>query len=325
MCLQQLIKITHSLVGTLMALLLCIGAAHAQSINKNEDMVIDRIQLVTEQTHIINSRLSQGKQELAELQQQHDKQISELAVEKVSKRLLDKTALDVSVSNSNVDSINIELTDTQQTILWIEKSIQEIENQLNLLSIFGLKVANNEYINLKELHSDLGYQKKLLDLEKNRLQNLQNLQKVAVSISTLRKEKYNRVNTLLKSRKLLSIKQAQIKDELAYQEQQNYWLQQLNVLYAHLAKIDPIQSRSEYAAVERDIYYANEKANYAYVQSLIARYNDQVQQMQLAILKSNSISVLNEIGDQAQIITKQISRLDTVSKSRITISPTLKN
>ncbi len=342
MHLQQLIEITNSLVGTLrfvahptskivgwakrrgpttlIGLLLCISVAtHAQPIKKNENRVIDRIQLVTEQINILNSRLSQGKRELAELQQQHDKQISELALEKVSKRLLDKTALDVSVSKSNVDSINIELTDTQQTIVWIEKSIQEIENQLNVLSIFGLKVANNEYINLQALHSDLGYQKKLLGLEKDRLAYLQNLQKVTVSISTLRKEKYNRVNTLLKSRKLLSIKQAQVKDELAYQEQQNYWLQQLNGFYAHLAKIDPIQSRSEYAAVERDIYYANEKANYAYVQSLIARYNDQVQQMQLAILRSNSISVLNEIGDQAQIITKQISRLDEVSTSRIAI------
>jgi len=148
---------------------------------------------------------------------------------------------------------------------------------------------------------------------------LQSLQKSVVSISSLRKEKFNRVNTLLKSRKLLSIKQEQVKDELAYQEQQHFWLQQVNVLYAQLAKMDPSQSRSDYAVLERDIYYANEKANYAYVQSLIARYNDQVQQMKLAILRSNSISVLNEIGDQAQVINKQINRLDSVLKSRINI------
>jgi len=295
------------------------AALYAQPVKKTDDVMIDRIQLVTEQINLLKNRLSQGEQELAELQQQHDKQISELAIEKVSKRLLDKSALDVSVSKSNVDSINIELTDTQQTIVWIEKSIQEIENQLNVLSIFGLKVAKDESINLNELRSDLGYQQKLLDMEKTRLTYLQSLQKSVVSISSLRKEKFNRVNTLLKSRKLLSIKQEQVKDELAYQEQQHFWLQQVNVLYAQLAKMDPSQSRSDYAVLERDIYYANEKANYAYVQSLIARYNDQVQQMKLAILRSNSISVLNEIGDQAQVINKQINRLDSVLKSRINI------
>jgi len=143
------------------------AALYAQPVKKTDDVMIDRIQLVTEQINLLKNRLSQGEQELAELQQQHDKQISELAIEKVSKRLLDKSALDVSVSKSNVDSINIELTDTQQTIVWIEKSIQEIENQLNVLSIFGLKVAKDESINLNELRSDLGYQQKLLDMEKN--------------------------------------------------------------------------------------------------------------------------------------------------------------
>ncbi len=290
-------------------------AVHAET--KTDDVTIDRLQLVTKQISLLKNRLHQGEQELTDLQRQHDKQISELAVEKVNKSLLDKAALDVSVSKSNIDSINIEVTDTQQSISWIEKSIQEIENQLNVLSIFGLKVAKDEFLNVQELHSDLGYQQKLLGLEKIRLAYLQDLQNVASNVLTLRSEKYNRVNTLLKSRRLLTIKQEQVKNELAYQEQQNYWLQQLNALYASLAKIDPVQSRPAYSAVERDIYYANEKANYAYSQSLIARYSDQVQQMKLAILRNNSISVLNEIGDQAQTINKQITRLDTLLKTRI--------
>lgn len=297
---------------------LTLAPVYAKPARQNDQTTIDRIQLVTQQINLLKSRLDQGQQELADLQQKHDNQISGQVLEKVSKSLLDKAALDISVAKSNVDSINIELADNQQTISWLEKSAQEIENQLNVLSIFGVKAAKNEVANPDMLRTELTYQQNLLKLEKKRYKYLQNLQQVAANILSFRNEHYNRLNAMLKSRNLMNVKQ-RVSDELAYQEQQNEWLQKLNLYYAKLAKIDPVQSRSDYAAVERDIYYANEKANYAYVRSLIARYSDQIQQMKLAVIRSSSISVLNEISDQYQSLNKQIDRLDTVLKTRISV------
>lgn len=293
--------------------------AYAESMSSDEILTIDRIQLVTRQISLLKERLHQEQDELTEIQKQHDEQISQLALEKSSKNLLDKASLDISVSKSNLDSVNIELTDTQQTINWLEKNIQEIENQLNVLGIFGLKVNSKDLVNVQELRSDLIYQKKLLELEKVRAKYLQDLQSAANNILQIKKENYNRLNALLKSRKMLHIKQQQAKDELAYQEQQNYWLQQLNTLYDRLAKVNPAETQDSYPGLERDIFYANEKANHAYVQSLIARYKDQIQQMKLAVLKSNSISLLSEIGNQVQTLTKQINRLDTVLTTRIAV------
>jgi potassium-dependent mechanosensitive channel len=115
------------------------------------------------------------------------------------------------------------------------------------------------------------------------------------------------------------IKQQQIKAELNYQQQQNQWLQQINTLNTQLAQIDPNQSRAKYSSVERSIFYASENANFAYVESLIARYKDQVQQMKLSIMNSTSISLLNEIGDQLSTINKQISKLDSMMQTRMAI------
>lgn len=292
-----------------------VSTAYAETANLIEEPSIDRIQLVSEQINLLKNRLLQAENELKNLQS-HDDQISQLALDKASKSLLDKASLDVSVSKSNLDSISIELADSQQTCLWLEKNIQEIENQLNVLSIFRLKLTNGEMSNIKGYRVDLNYQHKLLELEKVRIKYLQNLQSIANSTLNLKKDKYNQLNTLLKSRTMLHIKQQQVKDELAYQEQQNHWLEQLNVLYVRLAKIDPGRSKQTYAALERDIFYANENANFAYIQSLIARYKDQIQQMKLVVLKSNSISLLNEISNQVQMLSKQINRLDSVLESR---------
>lgn len=298
--------------------LLLPSKVSTKSLRIQYDGTMDRVQLVTQQINLLKNRLSQGDRELAELQAQHEKEVSEFVLEKASKNLLDKASLDILVYKSNLDSINIELTDCQQTIGWLNKNIQETESQLNVLSIFGLKIAKNELINVEILRTDLNYQKKLLNLEKDRLDYLHKLQTVVSQILSLKNDQYNRLNTLLKSRKMFLIKQQQVKDELAYQEQQNYWLQELNVLYAKISKIDPT-ARDSYSSVERDIFYANENANYAYIESLVARYKDQIQQMKLSVLKSSSISLLNEISDQVQSLSKQISRLDSVLQSRVQV------
>lgn len=299
---------------------LCCFSFSVYADNVTNDMAaIDRVQLVTQQISLLKNRLTQSEHEFTELQQEHDNQISQLTIEKASKNLLDKAALDISVAKTNLESINIELADSQQTLSWLEKSIQEIENQLNVLNIFGLKMVNNDVANVEALHSDLNYQQKLLQLEKTRTKCLQDLQTTASNILQLKRDNYSRLTTLLKSRTMLHVKQQQVKDELAYQEQQNKWLQQVNLLYVKLAKVDPVKSKAAYSSLERDIYYANENANFAYTQSLIARYKDQVQQMKLALLKSNSISLLNEMSDQVQVIAKQINRLDTALNSRTSL------
>ena len=281
---------------------------------------IDRLQVVDQQISLLKNRLTQNERELNELQKEHDKQLSQVTVERVSKNLLDKTNLDISVSKSNLDSINIELTDSQQSINWLEKNIQEIENQLNVLNMFSVKVTSDGIANTQELLADSVYQQKLLQLEKIRAGYLLNLQKNADHILQLKKDRYNYIYTLLKSRNMLLIKQQRMKDELMYQELQNQWLQQVSILSGLLTKMDPAQSnknKNTYAELERDMFYANESANYAYVQSLIARYKDQLQQMQLTVLKSNSISLLNEVSDQVQTLAKQINRLNDVLNSRI--------
>ena len=284
-----------------------------------EIKTIDRIELATQQITMLKNRLKQAEHELTHLEQEHDQQISQLMLEKASKNLLDKASLDISVSKSNLDSINIELIDAQQTANWLEKNVQEIENQLNVMSMFGLKTEQDETMNAEELHSDLLYQQKLLTLEKVRVQYLESLQNTSKNVVQFKKEKQNRIDNLLKSRNMLHIKQQQMKDELIYQEQQNQWLQVLNRLYEQLAKTDPLKSKEAYSSLERDIFYANESANHAYVQSVVARYKDQIQQMKLSLLRSNSISLLNEISDQAQSLTKQIDRLEIIIKARTSI------
>lgn len=291
--------------------------AHADALYTGEDVSIDRIQLVTQQINLLKNRLLQAESELASLKQ--DEEISPLALEKASKKLLDKASLDILVVKSNLDSINIELTDSQQISNWLEKNITEIENQLNVLNIFGLKNAAGGYANIKEFKADLNYQRKLLALEKTRVKFLQNLQNVVSAVLTQKNAKYYHLDALLKSRRMLHVKQQQVKDELAYQEQQNHWLEELNTLYARLGKIDPSQSKTDYSAVERDIFYANENANFAYTQSLIARYKDQIQQMRTAVFKNTSISLLNEIGNQVQTLNKQVNRLETVLTTRIEV------
>lgn len=318
--------ITHHmgrwLFHTIFCMLLCVSMGYAETVTVAKQSVpqsatIDRLQLVQQQINILNHRLQQGQSELAALQKQHDLQLSGQMSTKTSKSLLDKASLDVSVAKSTVDSIKIEMADVEQTLNWLNKSTQEIQNQLGVLNVFGWKIAKTELTNPDELKADLKYQQALIKLENQRHELLGKLQKAASGILQLRTDYLNRLTFLFKSRNLLNMKQEQVKDELIHQQEQTALLQQLNGYYAQLAKLNPATSREAYTALERDIYYTNERANYAYVQSLIARYDDQIQQMKLLVLRSNSIALLNDMGGQVQALNKQLDRLDSMLKSRI--------
>jgi hypothetical protein len=102
----------------LLGLATCVNASGLASV---EATTMDRVQLVTEQIALLKGRLAQSQNELASLQHQHDKGLSHLLVNKSAKNFLDKAGLDISVSKSNMESINIELTDCQQTINWLEE------------------------------------------------------------------------------------------------------------------------------------------------------------------------------------------------------------
>lgn len=293
------------------------SALIAQTVNRPTE--IDRVTLITQQIKLLQSRLTQAETELTQLQTQHDARLTELAIEKTSKSMLDKGQMDATLAKTNLDSISIEYNDAQQNISWLEKNIQEIENQLNVLNMFGLKIAPNERDTILEYNQNLEYQKKLLQVEKTRIKYLSDLQKVTQNVWQMRVDNLNRLRSLLRSRRLSIVKQQQVHEELAFQEQQNHWLNQLTSLQTQLAKTDPVKAKVKYAELERNIFYANENANYAYIQSLMARYKDQIRQMNVAAQKSNSISVLNEIRDQAQVFGKQIVKLSAVLKERLVV------
>ncbi|OGT45104.1 MAG: hypothetical protein A3E83_07455 [Gammaproteobacteria bacterium RIFCSPHIGHO2_12_FULL_41_20] len=276
-----------------------------------------RTQLVSQQITSLKNRLNQTKLELGTLEKQQNKSAMPLPAEGVNKELLEKTELAITIAKSNLDSATIELGDSQQTIGWLEKNIQEITNQLNAITIFGLKGKSNETAR-NQLNIELLYQKKLLQLEKERLNSLQNLQNMEEHILQLQKEKLAQVNMLLKSQRMLQIKQEQVKNEMALQQKQNEWLQRLGTLQNELTHTSPTH-QEKINILENEIFYVNENTNFFYLQILIARYKDQIRQMRLAILRSSSITLLNEMGNQFQSISKQLSRVNSLLLSRINI------
>ena len=278
----------------------------------------DRIDVVSQQIKLLQNRYQQSERELSNLRQENV-DLSVTTLELASKNLLDKASLDISVAKSNLESVNIELTDARQTVSWLGKNIQEIKNQLNVLSVFGSRITRGEHIDMRQLNADLSYQEHLAALEAERFQYLKNLQDTANNILLLKKDQQSKLNAKLKSQRMLRMRQQEVKAELAYQEQQNMWLQRLNNLYENLTKIDPVTQQLEYAEIEGKIFSANEHANYAYTQSLIARYRDQINQLRSVILKSSSISQLNELSSQQSMLSKQIDKVNTVMSSRMNV------
>ncbi len=303
--------------GLLLIPSLLLSATVLASPGEEEHFYLDKIQLVTQQSDLLKKRLVQTTQELNYLQQQQEKNWGSFTDDQTNKFLLYKTGLRYASAKANLDSINIELTDSQQALTWLEKNIQEIKNQLNALNIFGLKLIQGEIAQSQSLRSELQYQENLYQLEKQRSSYLVDLQKTENAVLQLYNEQYARGNSFLKSRKLLHFKERQVKSEMEYQEQQNFWLRRLDELYVKMKNLETKSGKGQYSRIEGEIFYANENINLVYLKTLLARYQDQLRQLRFSIARTNSISLLNNLSDQTQVLGKQIVRVDKLIHYRI--------
>jgi potassium efflux system protein len=281
----------------------------------------DQHKLVAMQIDLLKNRLVQATDELAKLQITQKKMLSMLTIDKVSKPLLTQAHLEMTVAKSDHDSISIELAESQQTINRLEKSIQEIDNQLNVVNIFGGKIIHMSKFDVNNLQTELNYQQKLLELEKERANYLQKLQTLAEKSQQFYKDKFLHIEELLKSQTMIQLKEQQTKSELSFQQQQTYWLQRLNQLNNQLSLQQQAKNPDmmRYRQLEADIFYANENINFSYLQMLVARYQDQIDQLKISITRGSSISLLNKISDQVQLLDKQLKRVDQLLTARINI------
>ncbi len=301
------------------------SVGYAENLQSDENFYPDKTKLVLQQIDLLKKRFAQMEAELQTLQQQPDP--ASLSVDTVNKQLLDEAELDIAVAKSNLDSINIELTECQQVINLLEKDTQEVQNQLNVFNIFGIKIARNGLPDATHLRQQLDSDTTLLTLEKIRVDYLLKLQTVATSILQSYKIRYTRIGSILKSQTILLLKEQQAKTELGFEEQQNNWLQRLNSLKFQLThfKNSTHLSKADYDKLQDEIFYVNENVNLTYLQMLIARYQDQLQQLKISITHGNSITLLNKTTDQVQLLGKQLSRLNALLTGRLDILTKRKN
>jgi potassium-dependent mechanosensitive channel len=306
----------HSVVVLLLFLATPVFASSV-----NHEFYLNHSQLMAEELSLLKQRLTQANYESVQLQHALDTELSSLTIDKVTKSLLNQSLLDIAAAKSNVDSVNIELNESQQTSNRLEKSTQEFENQLNLVGVFGFKTIHMGKMDVNNLNSELRYQTKLLDLEKQRYQYLQQLKNIMDKNLQLQKTRLMRIDALLKSQTLVQLHEQQAKSELKFQQAQAEWLKQLNALNTRLNQVEQSghAPKALHDKLTADIFYVNENINFSYLQMLLARYQDQIQQLRISMTRSNSITLLNKINEQVQQLNKQLTRINQIIAARLEI------
>jgi potassium efflux system protein len=298
-----------------------INFAFADEAIEHNDFYLDKTQVVLQQIDLLKNRISHAENEYLNLKNKQDNQIARLSVDHVNKQWLSWTKLDISVARSNLHSINIEVSEAQQTTEMLAKDTQELANQINAFNIFGAKLSKNGAPSLGNLRAQLVYQKNLLQLEKARLEKLYKLQSITENILQVYNAKYSRIETLLKSQTMMQLKERQAKNEVNFQQQQDMWLQHLNSLNSQLKVLEHSKNkqRTDYIKLENEIFYANENINFLYLKMLVARYQDQIRQLKLSSSRGSSIILLKKVNEQTQALAKQFSKVKDLLAERMHI------
>jgi len=281
---------------------------------------VDASKFIVQRIDLLKNRLDLAKSQLKSLQVQQEGSSHSIKSHS-TKHLLERANLDIAVQKSNLESVSLELSESEQAEEQIEKDIQEIQNQLNVLSIFGSKVGTNSHRELDKLNNELAYQNKLLGLNKERSGYLLELKEIGETTLKLFKKRQLEISTALKSEDIFRLKEKEASSELGFQQQQSIWLQHLNALNHELGILQkqPNYDLNQYSKLQNEIFYVNENVSFTYLSMLISRYDEQLQQLQIVLSRSNSISLLNNLTDQVQVLSKQLVRINNLLLNRMEI------
>ena len=281
---------------------------------------LDKTKVVEQQIELVKNRVSQANIELDHLKKQKNADLNSNSNSNsnINKQWLKRAKLDKEAAQSNLDGIHIEVIEAQQTIDLISKEIGEMTDQLNAFDMFGIKNASHH---IPDLQARLAYQKVLLQFEKTELNYLQKLEKISEDILLFYTNNSAHIEILLKSRTLMQLNERQEKSEIDYQHQQAVWLGQLNELHAQQARQmhTPLIDKPGFSKLDNQIFYANENLNLIHIQQLIARYEDQVQQLKISMSRSTSIVLLKQVGEKIQGLSKQVTRVNALILARVDI------
>jgi len=291
--------------------------AYPQSLDNK--FYIDKAKVLAEQIDILKNRKSQAEKDYSNLIEQQNFELGNMSYDKVNKEWLNQVRSDIAVAKTNLSGIGIEISESQQTISLLEKDVQEIENQINVANIFGINVVRGNPSNSDKLKGHLTYQKAALNLEKSRLKYLAGLQDLSEKVLQLYDVRYSKIDNILKSQTILQLKEKKARSKINYAKQQKIWSGKLDTLYASLIDLEKQKplNRAEHANVLNEIFYANEKISYMYLQLLVSRYKDQIKQLKLTISRSSSITLLNKVSDQTLVLSKQFSRVKSLLHDRV--------
>src|SRR5688572_9300837 len=106
MLLRLLTKPTHLIAFIMLTVSVMAGSFNVYAIENaavHAPETIDRLYLVEQQIGLLKERTQQSRQELTDLQSKHDSN-KLIPAQDVSKSVVDKAALDISVVKSNLES-----------------------------------------------------------------------------------------------------------------------------------------------------------------------------------------------------------------------------
>jgi len=289
----------------------------------NVEFSPDKTSLIKQQINLLQNRVQRAQAELKYLQQQETLALPAI----VTKKIVEQSALDIAATKAGLDSINIELTESRQTLSQLDKELQELENRLNVVNMFGLKITQDSPTDLERLYEDRQDHKDLLNLEKNRTQQLLKLQESTNAALQLYQANGARLVAQYQKHALLDLKLQQDRAELDFQNKQNNLLHQLDLFENQLTALRQSGNGTEnqFEQLRSNVFHTKEQVDFIYFQMLLTRYKDQIQQLDISINPNAKLYDLNSLSNRTQTLTKQVDSLANLLTSRQTILENNKN
>lgn len=304
----------NSLYKKLVVLLIILiggfnSIAFAELANESPLVSLSQQQLVAEQTRSgLLTRKLQGLRE---------EQKSSFPI--ISKQSLEHLDLMIAMTKADLDSVNLSLKTTQQSIDLTQDSIRNTPDQWETSTGVGTSISQEIQQEQVKLQQDLQERRNLFNLQQKRIKILQQsrdtLQKTLNFSEEWRRDLQRNYQLQQQTNRQDSL------DALAVrlQQEQQKWMQDLNQWSEELSKgkTSGFINNYSYDQVEFNIFEAEEKNNLLETELNTAKISNKLQDLVSAFNQKLSLSTLSNLQHQIENLNEQIQTSNGLFQNKL--------
>jgi potassium-dependent mechanosensitive channel len=254
-----------------------------------------------------------ARHHLSRLRHDIEKKRQQINEDNITDELIEKVAIEVRQAQVNLNSIELELSNTNLTIKLLKQNIDEYKSFYHTISLESIQTDQDVFPKLETLKKLIDYKQALLNLLQERLVAITEAKRIATERLTLYQDWQSHLMQLLDAKEIKLAKKNELDEIKKMQAEEQQWLDTAAKYSETLSSLSAEElSGAKGFDVNFNAYYADTKASQIQLAILLLQLKSKIRDLPVILGEVPPSQILSVLSKRTETLLQEAMSLKNV-------------